>query len=134
MSKTLWAWGTHVRSDRTLKRYFNKINKRFFKSAVPSNICVRWADENDDDLEEGCEQKYFGWTEAGEGRHKYAIVISRIKNPGTVAMLATLSHEMIHCATECKDDHGKAFSDWHEILTARGLFRKGALLRGLTIF
>lgn len=124
-----------MRSDARLKKWYNAINYRFFLGELPNNVCVRYTNEDDDDEEEGCDQKYYGWTSEGaDKRHKYVIVISRVKNPGPVAKLATLAHEMIHVKTGLRDDHGKKFSDWHETLTSRGLFRKSAVLRGLTLF
>lgn len=123
-----------MRSDRALLKYYKLINKYFFHGELPNNVCCRYVSEEDEDEEEGCEERYYGWAAEGDNRHKYAIVISRIKNPGMVAKLATLAHEMIHCALNLRDDHGKAFSDWHETLTSRGLFRKSAVLRGLTLF
>jgi SprT-like family len=123
-----------MQSDRALKNWYNFINKKFFNNELPSNVCVRWVNEDDIDEEERCEEKYYGWADCGEGRHKYVIVLSRVKNPGEVAKLATLCHEMCHIATGLKDDHGPAFSEWHELLTSRGLFRKGALLKHRTLF
>jgi hypothetical protein len=124
-----------VRSDPVLRKYYRIINKKFFNEELPNNVCVRYVTDEDTDEEAECERKYYGWTSTGlEKRHKYIIVISRVKNPGWPAKLSTLAHEMVHCATGLRDGHGKAFSDWHEILTSRGLFRKGAILRGLTIF
>ena len=129
-----------MRSDRTLKKYYRLINRKFFRNALPDNICVRYVNDDDTDEEERCEQNYFGWTDyAGKDGNSLVIVISRLKNPGPTmtARCATLAHEMIHVATwnqNLKDDHGDTFSKWHETLTKRGLFRKGAVLRGLTLF
>ena len=123
-----------MRSDKNLKRWYNTVNKKFFFGALPSNVCVRYANEDDRDEDFRCDEKFYGWADTADGRHKYVIVISKIKNPGPVAKLATLAHEMIHCATNLRDDHGAAFSDWHEKLTERGLFRKNAILHGLTLF
>jgi hypothetical protein len=123
-----------VRSDPVLRKYYRIINKKFFNGELPNNVCCRYVTEEDTDEDENCDSKFYGWCSNGFGRHKYVIVISKIKNPGMVAKLATLAHEMIHCALFLRDDHGKAFSDWHETLTSRGLFRKGAVLKGLTLF
>jgi hypothetical protein len=124
-----------VKSDRVLRKYYRLINHKFFNDELPDSVCCRYVDDDDECEESGCERKYYGWTsESFDKRHKYHIVISRVKNPGWPAKLSTLAHEMVHCATGLRDGHGKAFSDWHEILTSRGLFRKGAVLRGLTIF
>ena len=123
-----------MRSTKSLKRWYNLINKKFFDGILPSNVCVRWDTEADNHEEEGCAKKYFGWLWTGEGRHKWIIVISRAKNPGLTAVLNTLAHEMVHIATDNRDEHGRMFSDWHEALTARGLFRKGAVRKGTTLF
>jgi hypothetical protein len=45
-----------------------------------------------------------------------------------------LLHETIHVATQLNDNHGEAFSDWHMKLTERGAFKKGAMIRGITLF
>lgn len=130
---------TAVRSDKTLKRYYRIINRKFFNDELPNNVCVRYVNEDDTDEEERCEENYFGWTEEATKGHSFVIVISKAKNPGPTmtGRCATLAHEMIHVMTwnqNLKDDHGKTFSDWHETLTKRGLFRKGAVLRSLTLF
>jgi hypothetical protein len=123
-----------MKSDASLKRWYRLINKRFFHNELPNNVCVRYVTDEDEDEDEGCEERYYGWTTDTSPLHKYVIIISRIKNPGPVAKLATLAHEMIHVKTGLRDDHGKIFSDCHEMLTERGLFRKGAILKGLTLF
>lgn len=122
-----------MRSDPTLRRWFRLINKKFFLNELPDNVCCRYSDDEDRDEDEQCD-RYYGWADLATGRHSYQIVLSKIKNPGNVAKVATLAHEMCHIATALKDDHGKVFSDWHEKLTARGLFRKSAVLDGLTLF
>jgi hypothetical protein len=48
--------------------------------------------------------------------------------------LTTLIHECIHVFLELKDDHGPAFEKVRLMLSDRGIFKKGALVRGLTIF
>jgi len=123
-----------VRSDKTLKRYYRIINKKYFLNALPDNVCVRFVNEEDKDEEEKCEENYYGWAERGDDRHKYLIVISKVKNPGWTAKLATLTHECCHLNTDLKDDHGPAFEAQRQMIADRGIFRKGALLRGLTIF
>lgn len=123
-----------MRSDPTLKRWYRFLNKKFFNNELTNQVCVRWMNDDDETKEYRCHERYFGWAEIAEGRHQYVIVLSRLKNPGNTAKLATLVHEMCHIATGLRDDHGPAFSEWHESLTARGLFRKGAVLKGLTLF
>jgi hypothetical protein len=136
--KVWWAWRSAVRSDKQLKRWYNLINKKFFNNELPNNVCVRWINETE---HEKFEEKYFAWTsnkgdipEADRGRHKYAIIISKTKNPGKTAVLASLAHEMCHVATEMRDDHGPAFEAQRKRLSDRGAFKKGAILAGLTIF
>ena len=123
-----------MRSDPTLKRWYRKINAKYFENQLPNNVCVRWAEPEEDD-EENWEDKYFGSADvANDGRHKYEIIMSRKLNKKAAVRLTTLAHEMVHIATELKDDHGPVFSAWHMRLTARGFFTKGALRKGLTIF
>ena len=127
-----------MRSDRTLRKYYRLINRKFFDNELPDNVCVRYLSEAEQDA--GLEEKYFGWTSNLEGtshddgRHKYVIVISREKNPGWSAVLATLAHEMIHVSTGMRDAHGPVFEKKREMIADRGIFKKGALLRGCTIF
>jgi hypothetical protein len=124
-----------MRSDRTLRRWYKDINARFFLGELPDNVCVRWADE--DDVEEDgrqCEDTCFGWADRGEGRHVYQIAISKKKNPALTAVLATLVHEMVHVRTALKDDHGPVFEGWRKTLSNRGIFKKSALVQGLTLF
>jgi CRISPR/Cas system endoribonuclease Cas6 (RAMP superfamily) len=140
MPKALWAWRTAVRSDRTLKRWYRLINRKFFYNALPNNVCVRYINEIE---KEKYEDKYFAWTSNVEdmvsdggkpGKHKYAIVISKTKNPGRTAVCASLVHEMIHVYTEMRDDHGPAFEAARQMISDRGIYKKGAILSGLTIF
>jgi hypothetical protein len=130
-----------VQSDKRLKRWYRKINKKFFNNELPNNVCVRWLSE----LEiEKFEEKYFAWTsdkrDAPEAfaedhyRHEYTIIISKSKNPGNTAILATLAHEMCNVATKKRDDHGPAFEEQRLRISDRGIFKKGAVLKGLTIF
>lgn len=96
-------------------------------------MCVRWADEDEDG--EGFEERYFGVADrANDGYHSYVIIMSRVLNRPAMTRFSTLGHEMIHVATELRDNHGPAFAKWHQILTDRGFFKKGALRKGLTLF
>ena len=130
-----------MRSDKCLRRWYKLINKKFFNNDLPDNVCVRWANE----LEiEKFEEKYFAWTSDKNDspaafsedryKHEYAIIISKRKNPGKTAVLATLAHEMCHVATKMRDDHGPAFEAQRKAISDRGIFKKGAVLKGLTIF
>jgi len=60
--------------------------------------------------------------------------LNREKNSTNSQKLSTLIHEMIHIATHFKDSHGPLFAEWHLKLTERGAFKKGALLKGITLF
>lgn len=126
-----------MRSDRTLLRWYKLINRKFFDNELPNDTCVRYCSELE---QEKLEEKYFGWTSylkgtnQDDGRHTYCIVISKLKNTSQTATLATLAHEMIHVATEMRDDHGPAFEAWRQRIADKGIFKKGALLKGYTIF
>ena len=121
-----------MRSDPTLKKWYKKINKRFFDNKLTDNVCVRWANEKE---AEYYEEKYFGWMNVAEdGYHEWVIILSRSKAGTPSIKLLTLAHEMCHVATKMKDDHGPAFEQWREYIADRGIFKKGALVKGLTIF
>lgn len=124
-----------MRSDKTLKRWYKFLNKKFFENELTHNVCVRWMDEDDEEDEERIEEKYFGFASlANDGHHKYQIVLSRLRNTAMSQKLATLAHECIHIRTELRDNHGDAFSNWHKLLTIRGLFEKSAVVKNLTLF
>lgn len=123
-----------MRSDARLKRWYKKINHKFFKDELPTNVCVRYMDETDEDEVENCEKKFYGWASPGEGIHKYQIVISRPKNPGDTAKCATLVHEMCHIATGLRDGHGPSFEAQRQLVSDRGIFKKNAIFSGLTLF
>jgi hypothetical protein len=126
-----------VRSDKTLRKYYRLINRKFFNNELPDNTCVRWISPLE---QEQFEDMYFAWTsnientDQADGRHKYCIVISKEKNPGWTAVLASLAHECCHVATEMKDSHGPAFEAKRQMIADRGIFCKGALLKNITIF
>lgn len=123
-----------MKSDRTLLAWYRKINKRFFDGACPENVCVRWADDTEE-REANWEEKYFGWAEKAEdGYHDYQIVMSRQFNETWMVRISTLVHEMIHLATDLKDDHGDAFERWRQHVSDRGIFKKHALRKGRTLF
>jgi hypothetical protein len=121
-----------MKSDPTLKRWYKFLNKKFFHNELTNNVCVRWSDEDD---EENFEDKYFGIADrACEGPHEYVIIMSRPLNSRSTVRMATLAHEMVHIATDLKDNHGPAFEAWRQTLADRGLFKKGAVRRGITLF
>jgi hypothetical protein len=116
-----------------LKRHYTRINKRFFLGELPQNVCVRWLDPDEDEAQ--LEDKLFGYADhAGDGRHKYQIVLSRKLNVPASTRMTSLVHECIHIATGLRDDHGPAFEKVRQMLSDRGIYKKSALIRGLTIF
>lgn len=126
---------TKVRSDPTLKKWYKKINKRFFDNQLSNNVCIRWANEDDEEEEERCEEKYFGWADhSKDDRHDYVVVLSRIKITSLSLKLHVIAHEMCHVATDIRDNHGPAFEKWRQYISDRGIFKKGALAKGVTIF
>lgn len=122
-----------MRSNKTLKKWYRFINKRYFLNGLPNDVCVRYVNEEDKDEEEKCEERYKGWAEkvAGDRYHKYTIVICP---NGRVSDIATLAHEMIHVALSLKDNHGPAFEEKRQMISDRGIFKKGAIYKGLTLF
>jgi hypothetical protein len=124
-----------MRSNPALKSWYRKINKKFFDNQLTNNVCVRWANEDDDGEVSKFEEKFFGWADvADDGKHEYVIVLSKKLNVPKSTRLTTLAHEMVHVATNLRDNHGEAFSEWHKVLTEKGFFEKGKLVKGLTIF
>lgn len=128
-----------MRSDKTLRKWYVYINRRFFDNTLPDNVCVRWANELEEADDARWEEKYFGeaWTCTGEhadGVHTHCIVLSRVRNVYSTTRMSTLAHEMIHVATNCRDDHGPAFEKWRLYISDRGIFKKHALRKGLTLF
>ncbi len=122
-----------VKSDRTLKKHYDRINKRFFLGELPQNTCVRWLDIDEDEGQ--LEDKLFGYTDhANDGYHKYQIVLSKKMCGPASSRMTTLIHEMIHVCTGMRDDHGEAFERVRQMLSDRGIYKKGAVIRGLTIF
>ena len=121
-----------MQSDPTLKKWYKYINKKFFHNELTNKVCVRWSNEDDEDQ---FEEKYFGTADkANDGYHEYEIVMSRELNKSASTRMATLAHEMIHVATELRDNHGPVFERWRQTLSDRGLFKKGAVRKGLTLF
>ncbi len=114
-------------SDRTLKKWYSTINKKFFFGELPTNVIVRWALPGEENDIACCKR------ESGE-RHCYTILLNRDKNKTHSQKLSTLVHEMIHVATHYRDNHGPLFDEWHKKLTDRGVFKKGALLKGICLF
>lgn len=133
-----------MRSDRTLRKWFRFINKKFFGGVLTEDVCVRWADECEE-KESRWEEKYFGWMtcqekEGHDPSRKWTIILSQVRtghrgrcSPHSV-ILSTLAHEMIHIATNGRDEHGEAFERWRQQISDRGFFKKGALIKDLTTF
>jgi hypothetical protein len=124
------------RSNRALKASYSEINRKFFLNELPDNVCVRYAE--DDEIDRSEDTKYFGWcnwgTEYNDSRNRFVIVISKVKNPDWLTRTSTLLHEMLHVATECRDDHGPAFERWRQLVSDRGVFKKHALRKDRVLF
>ena len=60
--------------------------------------------------------------------------MSKPLNKQWIVRISTLVHEMIHLATDLKDDHGTAFEFWRQYVSDRGIFKKHALRKGSTLF
>lgn len=117
-----------MRSDRTLKAWYRDINTRYFDSELPDNVCVCWADDGEAD-------GMFGFADnCDDGRHKYVIMMNPELCRRVTIKLGTLIHEMVHIKLELRDDHGPAFAREIRILFDKGIFKKGAVYRGVTLF
>jgi hypothetical protein len=124
-----------MKSDKVLKRWYRTINKKFFGNTLTNNVCVRWANEDDDGEVSRYEEKFFGWADkADDNYHEYVIVLSKTLNGPISSRLLTLSHEMCHIASGLKDQHGPVFEQWRQSIADKGIFKKHALVRNLTIF
>lgn len=122
-----------MKSDRTLLKWYKKINKKFFDNYLPNNVLVRWANSEEESNE--WEDKYFGEASYLDNNyHLWQIVLSRYRNDKACTKLSTLAHEMIHIATNGADDHGPAFEKWRQYISDRGFFKKHALIKNLTTF
>ncbi len=124
-----------MKSNPTLLHWYRKINRRFFDGACPDRVCIRWANE-DEEKEMKWEEVYFGWAQKVEGSryHDFEIVMSRPLNDKWMVKISTLVHEMVHLATNLKDDHGPAFEYWRQYVSDKGIFKKHALRKGRTLF
>jgi hypothetical protein len=121
-----------VRSDKTLRKRYVDFNRRFFDGMLPDNIGVRWA--TDSEADQKFEAQYEGWIDPGDVIHRWIIVLARECREDVLKRLSTLAHEMIHIATDCRDDHGPAFEKWRQLISDRGFFKKSAVRRGITMF
>ena len=124
-----------MKSDPTLLGWYRYINAKFFDGACPDRVCVRWADPDETDSRRW-EKKYFGEASVSEDDeyHDWQIVMSKPLNKQWMVRISTLVHEMIHLATDLKDDHGPAFERWRQKISDRGIFKKHALRKGMTLF
>ncbi len=97
-----------MKSDRTVLRWYRRINRRFFDGACPEKVCVRYARPGEEKRE--IEQEYFGWADKKGNEtwathekhcprctHDYEIVLDETAN--WITVLSTLAHEMIHLDT-----------------------------------
>lgn len=113
-----------MQSDRTLKKWYTLINKKFFFGELPANVIVCWGEEVDIASCQEFEKEKFC----------FVIRLNREKITTASQKLSSLLHEMIHVATRQRDNHGPLFDEWHKKLTERGAFKKGALLKGICLF
>lgn len=124
-----------MQSNRALKRYYREINRRFFSNELPDNVCVRWMDENDLEEDSRCEEKYNGFCHKTKDRpHCGVIVLNQELKKDKGHLLSVLAHECIHVLLQYRDDHGAAFERERLKLSDKGFFRKGAVLKNLTLF
>lgn len=125
-----------MRSDKHLRAWYRDINTRFFDNELPDNVCVKWGGREEQDEEEEWEQRYNGFVQPllNDPYHSAVIVLNPELRTNACFKLATLVHEMIHIATNFRDDHGPAFERHREMLAVKGIFKKNALLRGITLF
>ncbi len=114
-------------SDSSLKRYYRLMNKKFFEGTLPDNVIVRWAHP-------GEEPDCASTQQFPQDQNQYLIILNRAKCTTSSIKIAVLLHEMVHVATHYTDNHGPLFSEWHRILTQRGAFTKGAVLKDITLF
>ena len=115
------------RSDPSFKKYYRLMNSRFFEGTLPDNVLVRWA-------RKGEESDCASTEHRPQDPNQYVILINRAKCTTASIKIAALLHEMIHVATHFSDEHGPAFDSWHKMLTQRGAFQKGAVLKDITLF
>ena len=125
-----------MRSDKTLKAWYREINTRFFDSQLPDNVCVKWGGQEEEEEEENWEEKYNGYAKRlnDDVYHFALIVLNNELRKNSAVKLSILAHEMCHVASNFKDSHGECFDRWHKQLVDRGFFKKGALLKGMTVF
>jgi hypothetical protein len=109
-----------------LKAWYTKINAKFFFNELPQNVVVRWALPG--------EETDIASTTRTEGKYSYLILFNKEKVKTQSQKLSTMLHECVHVATGNRDDHGPLFAEWHLKLTERGAFKKGALLKNITLF
>ena len=114
------------KSNRSLKRWYSIINRRFFNSQLPTNVIVRWSLPDEESDIASCNH-------ALDKRHAYVLLFNRAKIATRSQLLSALAHECIHCQTGMHDNHGPAFALIHTDLVNRGLYRKHALLHGDSI-
>lgn len=125
-----------MRSDRNLKSWFRELNSRYFDNELPDNVVVKWGEAEEEEEEENWEDKYNGYSQrlTGDPRNYAVIVLNNALRDNPTFKLSILVHEMIHVATDFRDSHGDAFDRWHKKLVNKGLFKKNAIFRGVTLF
>ncbi len=116
-----------MKSDRTLKKWYSVINKKFFFGELPANVIVRWAFPGEE-KDIACTEKLVG------KKHSYELLLNREKIHTQSQKLSSLLHEMIHVATHFRDSHGPLFEEWRTKLGERGAFKKNAVMKGVCLF
>ena len=114
-------------SNAELKKWYRKLNAKFFNGDLPDNVLLQWATPEQEPDIASCEPR-------SDGTNCYKLLFNRLKNPTKTLLLSAMLHEMVHIATKYKDNHGPAFDAWHKKLTKRGAFKKGAVLKDVTLF
>jgi hypothetical protein len=115
------------KSTRSLRAWYEVINTKFFYGELPANVIVRWAESG--------EEKDIACLSAADNPHySWVILLNKEKISTQSQKLSALLHEMLHVATGNRDNHGPAFDEWHAKMTERGAFRKGALIKNVTLF
>jgi hypothetical protein len=122
-----WSQMLKGKSDPSLKRYYRLMNSKFFEGTLPDNVLVRWARPGEESDCASTERR-------PQDPNQYVILLNRKKCASASIKLVHLLHEMVHVATHNRDDHGSDFSAWHRLLTQRGAFEKGAVLKDITLF
>ncbi len=101
--------------DTNLRDLFDEINRKYFNNILDSNITIKWSNSRAID---------------GHAKYKYStreiiIYISKFFNYTPNELIDLMAHEMIHVLMyqqgKFKEDHGREFHKWMDILNSKGL-------------